>query len=272
MSFPQLSYTQIEQIARILGDTETGFTGSEIGHLLSIFGMQDVTPSLTKWRRLNNAFVFRCKNDKSTNAILGFLKFCFEPAQGLKDHNRYEQLIDKVNSVLMLVGIKIRDDGLFYKIPIAKTLSEVKQRTKNLRDKLIQFGAHHFVIQCCNEELLAEDYFHAVHEAAKSLSDRVRTLTGLSVDGTELFQNAFSISHPLLAFNSLRSKSEQNQQNGLKELLCGITHMVRNVTAHELRIKWNINEQDAIDVLIQISYLHKLLDNCVVVPQNELEV
>ena len=93
-------------------------------------------------------------------------------------------------------------------------------------------------------------------------------MTGLGLDGTELFQKAFSIKDAYIAFNSLRTSSEQNQQNGLKEMLCGVIHMVRNVTAHELRIHWDINENDAIDILTQISYLHKMLDVCVIVPRN----
>ena len=40
--------------------------------------------------------------------------------------------------------------------------------------------------------------------------------------------------------------------------------MIRNVTAHELRIRWDIDENAAVDVLQQISFLHKYLDQCVV--------
>lgn len=47
-----------------------------------------------------------------------------------------------------------------------------------------------------------------------------------------------------------------------------IRNMVRNVTAHELKIKWIVNEQDAIDILTTISFLHKQLDECFVVPQH----
>ena len=47
-------------------------------------------------------------------------------------------------------------------------------------------------------------------------------------------------------------------------------HMVRNVTAHELRIRWDVNEKDAVDILTQISYLHRLLDDCVVVPRKRV--
>ena len=105
-------------------------------------------------------------------------------------------------------------------------------------------------------------------EAAKSLSEKVREKTGIQDDGSALFNTAFSVNDPRLALNSLQTSTERNLQNGLKEMLNGVTHMVRNVTAHELKIKWVVNEQDAIDILTTISFLHKQLDECFVVPQH----
>ena len=87
-------------------------------------------------------------------------------------------------------------------------------------------------------------------------------------DGSNLFNNAFAVNNPRLAINSLQTPLERNAQNGLKEMLNRATHVVRNVTAHELKIKWIVNEQDAIDVLTTISFLHKQLDECFVVPQH----
>lgn len=51
--------------------------------------------------------------------------------------------------------------------------------------------------------------------------------------------------------------------------MLGIIHMVRNVTAHELRIRWDINEKDAIDILQQISFVHRYLDECIVIKKSE---
>lgn len=48
-------------------------------------------------------------------------------------------------------------------------------------------------------------------------------------------------------------------------MLKGINSMVRNVTAHTPKIKWIIEESEAIDILTTISFLHKNLDNCQVV-------
>lgn len=267
MALPQLTINQIEQIARILGDTEKGFTGSELGHHLVQCHINDPTPQMTKWKRLYNAFCDSVNESGSTNIIFRFMQYCLEPAKGLNNPQQYNWMRFELNKVLMLLGVEIRDDGKYYPVSPAQSLGEVQRRTKMLRDKLTGYGAHSEVLRCCRDELLAEDYFHAVQEAAKSLCARVKTMSGLSVDGTELFQRAFSIKDPYIAYNSLRTSSEQNQQNGLKEMLCGVIHMIRNVTAHELRIHWNVNEKDAVDILTQISYLHKLLDVCITVPK-----
>lgn len=264
---PRLTQPQIEQIARILGDTNNGYTGSEIGQLLMQCNMLDTDSGLSKWKRLYNAFCQKVNSDRSTNAVYAFLLHCFEPAQGLRKPERYKWMRIEVNSVLMLVGVEIGVDGKFYKTVVADTVSEVHRRTKLLRDKLTGYGAHPEVLKCCSDELLKEDYFHAVQEAAKSLCERIRDISGLQTDGAELIQTAFSTNNPYIAYNSLRTLSEKNQQNGLKEMLCGVIHMVRNVTAHELRIHWDINERDAVDILTHISYLHKLLDACIKVPR-----
>ena len=163
----------------------------------------------------------------------------------------------------MLKGIEIRDDGNFYNITKAESLSEVERRTRELKNKLSCYGAHQRVLICCREELLVDDYFHAVQEAVKGICDRVREMSGLLTDGNELIQTAFSVKNPYIVLNSLRTTSEQNQQNGLKEIILGLIHMVRNVTAHELRIRWDINENDAIDILQQVSFVHKYMDQCI---------
>ena len=45
-------------------------------------------------------------------------------------------------------------------------------------------------------------------------------MSGLTTDGVRLFNTAFAVGDPYVAYNSLRTSSEQNQQNGLKEMLC----------------------------------------------------
>ena len=54
---------QLEQICKVLADTEEGFTGSELGQLLAQCGVKDIDPNKTKWRRLYNALAERQNKD-----------------------------------------------------------------------------------------------------------------------------------------------------------------------------------------------------------------
>lgn len=262
VKFPQLSAAQVESICRAVADTDNGLTGSEIGTMLSELGIDDPDPSNTKWRRLYNAVAARISRAKSSNIVPRMLDYVFDPARGLLNLDRYRWMMSQVNQTLMLSGVSVRDDGKFHVVSKATSMSEVQRRTDALRAKLQQRSAHPRVMACCTEELLANDYFHAVHEAAKSLCDHVREISGLDEDGSSLMDVAFSSKCPYVAINGLRTESERSEQNGLKELLKGVVSMVRNTTAHELRIRWDVREEDALDMLTEISYLHKLLDRC----------
>ena len=91
------------------------------------------------------------------------------------------------------------------------------------------------------------------------------TVNNLTEDGSPLYDKAFSTSSPYLILNSLQTESEKNQQKGFCLMLKGINSMVRNVTAHTPKIKWIIDEDEAVDILMTISFLHKNLDSCQVV-------
>ena len=58
---------QLQAIAEALGDTNDGLTGSEIGHLLETCRITDAAPTMTKWRRLYNAFA-NDQNQRTTGA------------------------------------------------------------------------------------------------------------------------------------------------------------------------------------------------------------
>lgn len=255
---------QVEALSKALGDY---MTGSQISKLLCQCGIEDNSNQSTKWRRLDYSFIERQNKDQSPNAILRFVKEALQPVLFMNEQDKYESFRIDINQVLLTSGLEMQRDGNFRFTVAATTIDEVKRRTKNLDRILRQRCVHECVLKYCKEELLQENYFHAVFEAAKGLSDKVRELTSLSLDGYKLFDEAFKISSPYLALNKLQTSSEQNQQNGLHQMLNGITSMVRNVTAHEPKIKWIINETDAVDILCTISFLHRQLDQCIVVPR-----
>jgi uncharacterized protein (TIGR02391 family) len=122
------------------------------------------------------------------------------------------------------------------------------------------------VLRFCKAELLQENYFHAVFEATKSVADKIREKAGLTSDGADLVEKAFGLGQtntPKLALNTLQTESEQSEHKGFANLLKGMFGMFRNVTAHVPKIKWTINEEDAIDSLTLASLLHRKLDKCV---------
>lgn len=119
---------------------------------------------------------------------------------------------------------------------------------------------HADVLRFCREELLADNYFHAILEAAKSVADKIRQRTGLSDDGGVLVDRALGGEIPLLAINSLKTDSEKSEQKGFANLVKGTFGMFRNTTAHAPRITWAINKDDAEEVFNLLSLIHKRLD------------
>ena len=60
----------IERISKELGDTYDGLTGTEIQYFLKLSDIQDVSPGITKWKRLYDAFVTSQNELGCSNKIL----------------------------------------------------------------------------------------------------------------------------------------------------------------------------------------------------------
>lgn len=56
-----------------MGETDEGFTGSEIGRLLDQCGITDVHPDATKRHRLSDALLARQRQDNASNAVIRFI-------------------------------------------------------------------------------------------------------------------------------------------------------------------------------------------------------
>lgn len=171
-------------------------------------------------------------------------------------------MFDEINKVLILLGVEVHRDGTICETIKARTLDEVDRRVNSITKQLYNRTIHHEVTKYCISDFLRKDYFDAVFEAAKGLSQRVRLITGLKSDGSKLFQEAFSKNDPHILLNKLETDSEINEHNGLRELLEAIFHLVRNPAAHTPKIDWRIDENKALDVLTIISFAHKYLDQC----------
>lgn len=258
---PPMDGSVIEGISRALGDTENGLTGSEIGKFLKEVGIEDTDPSITKWKRLYNAFVTFQNEKKVSNNILTFINKTMNPARFVGKQDQFEYLRFELNKRLSFVGLELSERGKFCKIKQASTITEAEQRANRLKNKLEQRNAHPAILKYCKAELLVDNYFHVVFEATKSVAEEIRKKTGLTEDGGALVDKAFSIKNPLLKINDLSSETEESEHKGFANLIKGVFGMFRNTTAHSPKVIWEISEDDALDILSTISLIHRRLEN-----------
>jgi len=261
--FPEFDEAVLRKICDILGDTYTGLTGSEIGQLLRKCGIEDPFPGMMKRDRLFEALSHRQKQDQCGNNVVAFIYAAMNPVRYVRNHELFEERRSLLNQVLAFAGYTLGEDGKLRQVEVARTLTEAQERANRLRKELLARKVHSDVLRFCRAELLQDNYFHAVFEAAKSVADKIREKTGLTSDGAKLVDEAFGGKEPLLAFNALQTKTEQSEHTGLMNLMKGLFGVFRNTTAHAPKIKWPINEQDALDMLTLASMIHRRLDQAV---------
>ena len=259
--------SQLQAVADALGDTDTGLTGSEITHLLASCQMADPTPDLTKRHRLYNAFAQSQNQKQDRTPILAFIRKSLKPERFARSPERFEPMRANINMALAFAGLSVTPAGELIATNKASTLTEAQRRAHELREGLRTRGTHPDVLQFCREELLADNYFHAVLEAVKSVAHKIRGRTGLTGDGTELVDRALGGSPPMLAVNLLSTESERSEQKGFANLVRGTFGMFRNPTAHAPRISWTMTREDAEDLLTIVSLIHRRLDAAHIPPR-----
>jgi len=262
------SFEILEALSKILGDTEQGFTGDEIGRLLQQSEIPDPGP-LTKWKRLCQALCDQQTKDKSGNRVGLLLERAMAPARYLQKMELFEKRRSDLNKALSLCALSINEEGKFVSIFKAKTIREALQKVTSLKSKLHGRGTHPEIFKYCSPELIAENYFHAVFEATKGVVSRLREETGLTGDGADVVDRAFAIKNPLVAINTLQTESEKSEHKGFANLLKGAFGFIRNPLAHEAKLNWQMDEQDALDSFALLSMIHRRLDKLVIIPRHD---
>ncbi len=257
---PPFDAQHLEAACRILAETANGLTGSEIGYLLQDCRVEDVAPEMTKWKRLFNAMVNVQNKHQVGNHLIMFINRAMNPVSYSRNKESFDWRRNELNVVLAFSGFSVREDGKVVRVTKETTISGARARVNALKHALEDRKAHIEIFKYCREELLAQNYFHAVLEAIKGIAERIRLMSGLTTDGAELVNTAFSVKSPLVAINSLATETEISEQKGFSNILVGLFGAVRNPTAHAPKVSWELTEQDALDILSMISYVHRKLD------------
>lgn len=257
---PTLSGEILEGLSKVLGDTSNGLSNNEITKYLKEVDLPNVFPEGTKWKRIYNAFVTYQNNKNISNNILRFINKSLHPARFVGRNQQYEDTRIELNKRLCFAGLELSESGKFREIESIFTITDAEYRASRFRKKLEQRETHYRIYEFCKAELLNENYFHSVFEAVKSVFEVIRMKSGLSVDGNQLIEQAFSINNPLIQINSLSNETEISEHRGFVNLLKGVTGMFRNTTAHAPKITWQMSEIDALDILTTLSLIHRKLD------------
>lgn len=251
----------LEAVCRVLANTERGLTGTQIERLLQEIKITDVSPSMTKWKRLFNALAEAQNRHQVGNHLIMLINRAMDPVNYASNPSTFAWRRDELNVVLAFSGFYVREDGKTTHATKAATLDAARARAGRLKAALENRSVHIEVLNYCRAELVDENYFHAVLEATKGVAERIRLMSGLTTDGADLITKAFSIQSPILALGPLNTETEKSEQKGFTNLLIGLFGAIRNPLAHAPKTTWPMSEQDALDILTLVSLIHRKLDH-----------
>ena len=120
---------------------------------------------------------------------------------------------------------------------------------------------HSLLVANSRKLFIQTNYFHAVFEAAKLYNKEVQRRSSSIKDGYQLMMDVFG-ENGCLKHNKGKTTTERDELNGIKFLSAGLMQALRNPTAHELALEWEITKMDCLDILSFISFLLRKLDDC----------
>jgi uncharacterized protein (TIGR02391 family) len=264
----KLDNVRLEAIASVLVDPPGGLRHDDLDNLFYRFHIPETREmGVAKRIRLFNAFASSLNRLQDPTQVRLIIEYACSPSRFLQRAELYEMYRQGVNEALSFVGWAAGSDGVVRSIQPTATLPEAERRARDLRDDLIKRDIHPDVLKYCRAELIADDYFHAVLEASKSVFAKIRKNTGLDLDGAELVDRAFGGTTPLWVINSYANKSHRSEQTGFMFVIKGLAGMFRNPTAHEPRVEWQMSKEDAEDIFSLVSMIHRRIDSAKMPPR-----
>lgn len=253
----------LEAVCKVLGNNHYGLVSSEIGSLLQECGLNDVSRELTRWKRLYYSLAGAQNTYKVGNHVIMIINRALNPVTYSRDWEKFDWRVIELNDVLSFSGFGVRQDGKVIRTPQESTIKRTQDRAGAIRGALEDRGAHPEILSHCCEVLVAKNYFRAVTEAIERVAERVRNLSGTTADGVELIYLTFSVQAPILTINSLETEAEISEQKGFVHILVGLFDAVRSPTEATSNVRWPITEEDALDILSLVSFVHRKLDGAI---------
>lgn len=128
---PPFTAQHLEAICRVLADADTGLTGSAIGYLLQDCRVVYTDPTLTKLKRFFNAFVRFQKEHQAGNCVVMVTTRSVNPASYTDRPGAFRQRRDKLNTVLALCGLQLREGSKLRREDFDTLQAQIQKRNPN---------------------------------------------------------------------------------------------------------------------------------------------
>jgi len=219
----------LEEIARAIGDT---YTGSQLPRFLVDSGLPEVNVASftgeTKWTYLMNVFEeLHNGGSASRRALREFLGRWL----GNRLHTGPGAAVrERILAQLARQGWFVEKDRLV--IGEAQA-GEVPAATPVGREARLA-ALHPAIRQVADRYLESGHTEVAIFEAFKAINNRVKEMTGVDADGSDLIGKAFSERKPQLVLANLSTQTGRDIQAGFRLMFMGAVRGIRNPDAHEL--------------------------------------
>ncbi len=245
--------TTLEQIARSIGDV---FTGAQLPRFLRESGVpnefipSDVTGS--KWEYVLQVLESLHEGGSAARRVLR--EFIGRWLGNLLHTLPTEEIRKRVEVQLAQQGWHVRDNRLVIGERQPAAPEKVSRAGRRARVAML----HPAIQQVAYRYIEMDALEVAIFEAFKAVNNRVRELSKLQLDGSELMGKAFQDSEPPIRLADLSTDTGRNIQSGFRFLFMGAVRGIRNPDAHELFEP--LDEEDAMERLAFASMLMRRLD------------
>lgn len=251
----------LEEIARAIGDS---YTGAQLPRFLRDSGIRDEFIPLTvigsKWEYLLD--IFERLHDGGSDARRTLRTFTGNWLENRLHTWPAPELRKRIVAQLAQQGWRVCEGTL---VIGAQETADLGSITPAGRDARIA-SLHPEIRQAAGRYL--ENHMEvAIFEAMKAVNMRVRDMTGLDLEGSDLMSKALSEKTPRLVLADLTTETGRNIQAGFRFLFMGAVRGIRNPDAHELFQP--LDDAEALEKLGFASMLMRHLDQAIVRPAED---
>lgn len=266
-SIPRIDQTYLTMICDAFDELEDLLSDGEVGALLIGSGVEDVFPNSSKHSRLLNAFKNQQNRDNGASTIAVFLRRTGEHLQRRKGDQAVKKYREKINAILSYAGFELNESLSFVAYDANKPIyasADAEERAQNLNRGVKSRHLHPDILLSTRPEfMVGSGYFHCVLEANNLLMEKLKAKTGLRIEGPSVAEHALAFSpdrKPQLILNDFSSDKDYAEQFSLMCMLKALFLMFQDEQTKAFRPAWEMNFEDALDLLSLISFFHRKIE------------